>query len=75
MIDGLLGIMPVGCRNVTYIPAGAMEQIQKEGTSDKDIGKLDGVASWSHGPYLDDWSKVPSEIASKYNTSPSFAGK
>ena len=67
--------MPVGARNVTYIPAEAMEQISKDGTSDADIGKLPGVMSFSHGPYLDDWSKVPAEIASKYNTSPTFAGK
>jgi len=75
-VDGLLGLMPVGCRNVTYIPAGAMEQIQKsEGAiKDKDIGSLPGVVSWHHGPYLDDWSKVPDEIAGKYNTSPTFAG-
>ena len=72
MVDGLLGLMPVGARNVTYIPEGAMEQIQKEGTSDADIGKLPGVVSWHHGPYLDDWSKVPDEVATKYNTSPSF---
>ena len=76
MIDGLLGLMPVGCRNVTYIPAEAMEQISKStDIKDADISNLPGVQSWSHGPYLDDWSKVPSEIASKYNTSPSFAGK
>ena len=28
-IDGLLGLMPVGARNVTYIPEGAMETIMK----------------------------------------------
>ena len=72
MIDGLLGLMPVGCRNVTYIPAGAMETISKEGCKDEDIGKLPGVVSWHHGPYLDDWSKVPGEIAAKYNTSPTY---
>lgn len=38
----------------------------------KDIHSLKGVQSWSHGPYLDDWSKVPSDIAAKYNTSPTF---
>uniref|UniRef100_A0A7S2BMH0 Uncharacterized protein n=1 Tax=Haptolina brevifila TaxID=156173 RepID=A0A7S2BMH0_9EUKA len=72
MVDGLLGIMPVGCRNVTYIPEGAMETISKGDVSDKEIYSLPGVQSWSHGPYLDDWSKVPDEIATKYNTSPSF---
>ncbi len=74
-IDGLLGIMPVGARNVTYLPAEAMEEISKnEGMRDEDIGKLKGVMSFGHGPYLDDWSKVPAEVASKYNTSPSYAG-
>ena len=29
----------------------------------------------SHGPYLDDWSKVPAEIAEKYNTSPTYEGQ
>ena len=72
-IDGLLGIMPVGCRNVTYLPAEAVEAIGKD--DNVDIGSLPGVASWSHGPYLDDWSKVPAEVASKYNTSPTYAGK
>ena len=38
--------------------------------SDKDLYKLPGVQTFSHGPYLDDWSKVPDEIAMKYNTSP-----
>jgi hypothetical protein len=43
----------------------------------KDYSKLPGVQTYSHGPYLDDWSKVPADIAAKYNTSPtpSFAGK
>ena len=71
-VDGLLGLMPIGCRNVTYIPEGAMAELAKGETADADIGKLPGVQSWAHGPYLDDWSKVPAEIATKYNTSPSF---
>ena len=37
-----------------------------------DLSTLPGVVGWSHGPYLDDWSKVPSEIAAKYNTSPTY---
>lgn len=110
MIDGLLGIMPVGCRNVTYLPASAIETLQKDDSTHaprthtctsantgrrrrryipsaravltataslfpagiKDIHKLPGVQHFSHGPYLDDWSKVPADIAAKYNTSPSF---
>lgn len=76
-IDGLLGIMPVGCRTVTYIPAEAMEQMGKDGnvTKDEDIYSLPGVQSFHHGPYLDDWSQVPDEVAVKYNTSPKFATK
>jgi len=76
MIDGLLAIMPVGCRNVTYLPASAVDALAKD-TSIKDYSKLPGVQTYSHGPYLDDWSKVPADIAAKYNTSPtpSFAGK
>ena len=74
-VDGLLGLMPIGARNVTYIPASAMETISKDGCKDEDIGKLPGVWSVAHGPYLDDWSKVPGEIAAKYNTSPSYSGK
>jgi len=69
-IDGLLGIMPVGARNVTYIPADAMDTISKGNVSDKELYKLPGVQTFSHGPYLDDWSKVPDEIAMKYNTAP-----
>lgn len=30
MIDGLLGIMPVGCRNVAYMPASAVEALSKD---------------------------------------------
>ena len=72
-IDGLLGLMPIGARNVTYLPAEAVAQLQEDG-GEKDISKLKGVQSFSHGPYLDDWSKVPSEIAAQYNTSPTFQG-
>lgn len=71
-VDGLLGLMPVGARNVTYVPAEAIEKAAKDGSSDVDLMKMPGVMSWGHGPYLDDWSKVPDEVASKYNTSPSF---
>ena len=69
-IDGLLGLMPVGARNVTYLPAEAVAELQNG--SEKEIHQLKGVQSWSHGPYLDDWSKVPAEIASQYNTSPTY---
>ena len=58
MVDGLLGLMPVGCRNATYISADAMETLGKAGIADKDIFGMAGVMTWSHGPYLDDWSKV-----------------
>ena len=58
MVDGLLGLMPVGCRNATYISSDAMEKIGKEGLADRDIFGVAGVTTWSHGPYLDDWSKV-----------------
>jgi len=106
MIDGLLAIMPVGCRNVTYLPASAVDALAKVTSAQallhrchaavppprclvpdprrslaragiKDYSKLPGVQTYSHGPYLDDWSKVPADIAAKYNTSPtpSFAGK
>jgi hypothetical protein len=30
MIDGLLAIMPVGCRNVTYLPASAVDALAKD---------------------------------------------
>ena len=106
MIDGLLAIMPVGCRNVTYLPASAVDALAKDTSAQallhrchaavppprclvpdprrslaragiKDYSKLPGAQTYSHGPYLDDWSKVPADIAAKYNTSPtpSFAGK
>ena len=75
-IDGLLGIMPVGARNVTYIPADAMEKMSKDGNmKDEELFALPGVTTYAHGPYLDDWTKVPAEIASKYNTSPSYVAK
>ena len=70
MVDGLLGLMPVGCRNVTYISKEGMEELQSNPS--KQIGELTGTVSWHHGPYLDDWSKVPPEIAAKYNTSPTY---
>ena len=76
MIDGLLGIMPVGARQCTYIPAEAMEKLGRDSDNgkkmvkDEDIYKLPGVQTFAHGPYLDDWSKVPDEIAAKYNTCP-----
>lgn len=69
-IDGLLGLMPIGCRSVTLIPKEGVEELQNG--SKKTINELTGVQTVSHGPYLDDWSKVPAEIASQYNTSPSF---
>ena len=102
MIDGLLAIMPVGCRNVTYLPASAVDALAKDTSAHramllsppprclvpdprrslaqagiKDYSKLPGVQTYSHGPYLDDWSKVPADLAAKYNTSPtpSIAGK
>ena len=31
---------------------------------------MKGANTISDGPYLDDWSKVPAEIAAKYNTAP-----
>ena len=69
-VDGLLGLMPIGCRNVTLIPKEGVQELQN-GTK-KTINELTGVQTVLHGPYLDDWSKVPAEIASQYNTSPSF---
>ena len=106
MIDGLLAIMPVGCRNVTYLPASAVDALAKDTSAHallhrchaavppprclvpdprrslaragiKDYSKLPGAQTYSHGPYLDDWSKVPADLAAKYNTSPtpSIAGK
>lgn len=69
-IDGLLGLMPVGARNVTYLPADAVEALGKD--ESVDMHSLPGVMSFHHGPYLDDWSKVPEEVATKYNTSPSY---
>ena len=68
-IDGLLGILPVGARSVTYLSQEAMTAMQGQGEK-ADISKLPGVQTFSHGPYLDDWSKVPPEIAAKYNTAP-----
>ena len=32
--------------------------------------KMAGVVTITDGPYLDYWSKVPPEIAAKYNTAP-----
>ena len=37
---------------------------------DVDISSLKGVVSFNDGPYVEDWSKVPAEIAAKYNTAP-----
>ena len=75
-IDGLLGLMPVGARNVTYVPAEAVEELSKmTNPKDSDLYTLKGVQSWSHGPYLDDWSQVPDEVSHKYNTSPKFVEK
>ena len=41
----------------------------------KDARMHKSCTTISHGPYLDDWSKVPAEIAEKYNTSPTYKGK
>jgi hypothetical protein len=73
-VDGLLGLMPVGGRSVTYLSEQAMTELgdSVKNGKEKDMSELPGVQTWSHGPYLDDWSKVPPEIAAKYNTSPSF---
>lgn len=71
-MDSLLGLMGVGSRSCTYVPAEAVEQLRSGEIEDYHDGK--GVFTVSHGPYLDDWSKVPAEIAAKYNTSPSYAG-
>ena len=37
---------------------------------ENDPAKMKGVVTITDGPYLDDWSKVPPEIAAKYNTAP-----
>ena len=71
-VEGLLGLMPVGARNVTYLPAEAVEAMQKDDS--QDMYALPGVMSFSHGPFLDDWSKVPEEVAKNYNTSPNYSG-
>jgi len=68
MIQGLLKMMPVGARTVTILPPEAVEEMAKDGENDP--AKMKGVVTISDGPYLDDWSKVPPEIAAKYNTAP-----
>ena len=43
-IDGLLGLMPVGARNVTYVPAEAVEELSKmTNPKDSDLYTLKGV--------------------------------
>mmetsp|Transcript_27205 Transcript_27205/g.72023 ORF Transcript_27205/g.72023 Transcript_27205/m.72023 type:complete len:109 (+) Transcript_27205:48-374(+) len=69
-IKGLLKMMPVGARTATYIPAEAVEQMSLDSGKDVDISSFKGVVSFNDGPYVEDWSKVPAEIAAKYNTAP-----
>ena len=75
-VDGLLGLMPVGARNVTYVPGEAIDELRKiQNPKDSDLYGLKGVQTYHHGPYLDDWSQVPDEVSVKYNTSPKFVEK
>ena len=67
-IDGWLGCMGVGARTASVVPANVVEEI-RDGKVD-DYRDHPDVVTVQHGPYLDDWSKVPPEIASKYNTGP-----
>jgi len=68
LIKGILKMMPVGARTATYLPAEAVEQLGND--ESLDISELKGVQSFAEGPYLEDWSKVPPEIAAKYNAVP-----
>mmetsp|Transcript_67380 Transcript_67380/g.119249 ORF Transcript_67380/g.119249 Transcript_67380/m.119249 type:complete len:103 (-) Transcript_67380:340-648(-) len=68
MIKGLLKMMPVGARTCTYLPADAVATLSKDET--KDWSSLPGVQTFQDGPYLDDWSTVPPQIAAKYSTAP-----
>ena len=67
-IDGWLGCMGVGCRTASVVPANAIQDLRDGKISD--YREHPDVVTISHGPYLDDWSKVPPEIAAKYNTGP-----
>jgi len=67
-IDGWIGCLPVGNRTASFIPANVSQDLNDGKITDyKDHPDVIHVA---HGPYLDDWSKVPPEIAAKYNTGP-----
>ncbi|KAL1523321.1 hypothetical protein AB1Y20_018267 [Prymnesium parvum] len=67
-MEGWLACLGVGSRTARYIPKEAV-QAQVDGKI-ADARMHSSVVTLQHGPYLDDWSKVPPDIAAKYNTGP-----
>jgi len=71
-INGWLACMGVGSRSATIVTPEGIEA-QKNGEIE-DARYHHTSVHYSHGPYLDDWSRVPAEVACKYNTSPTYSG-
>jgi len=72
-INGWLACMGRGSRSATLITPEAIEAQRSGEVSDARLHHTS--IHFSHGPYMDDWSKVPPEVAAKYNTSPSYTGE
>ena len=75
-LEGWMSCLGVKNRTASIITKDAHQQII-DGALDggKDYRSLPGVHTFSLGPYIDDWSQVPPEIAKKYNTSPTWEGE
>ena len=67
-----LACMGVGGRSACLVTPEAIEA-QKAGEIE-DARVHPSVVHFSHGPYIDDWSRVPEEVSTKYNTSPAYTG-
>lgn len=72
-IEAWMSCLGVGCRTASVVSKECIEDIRSGECKDYRTHKT--TVTISHGPYLDDWSKVPAEIASQYNTSPTYKPK
>jgi len=67
-IDGWLACLGPSCRTASIVTPECIQDIQ-DGKCD-DYRTHASTVTISHGPYLDDWSRVPPEVAAKYGVGP-----
>jgi len=67
-IDGWLACLGPSCRTASIVTPECIQDIQ-DGKCD-DYRTHASTVTISHGPYLDDWSRVPPEVAARYGVGP-----